>query len=97
MASPTGSWRLSSGERPIRRLRRPAGRLWSNSDFIKLWSGQSISEFGSHVSQLAIPWLAAVGLHASPLQFSLLGVLGFMPFILFALPAGVWVDRLPRR
>jgi MFS family permease len=81
----------------MRRLRRPTGGLWTNPDFIKLWAGQSISEFGSQVSQLAIPWLAAVGLHASPLQFSLLGVLGFMPFILFALPAGVWVDRLRRR
>ena len=49
------------------------------------------------MSQLAIPWLAAVELHASPLAFSLLGVLGFLPFILFALPAGVWVDRLRRR
>jgi MFS family permease len=64
---------------------------------MRLWTGQSISEFGSQVSQLAIPWIAAVGLHASPLAFSLLGVLGFLPFILFALPAGVWVDRLRRR
>jgi MFS family permease len=38
-----------------------------------------------------------VGLHASPFVFSLLGVLGFLPFILFALPAGVWVDRLRRK
>jgi len=79
------------------RLRRPAGALWSHPDFLKLWTGQSISELGSQVSQLAIPWLAAVGLHASPFAFSLLGVLGFLPFILFALPAGVWVDRLRRR
>ncbi len=79
------------------RLRRPTGRLWSHPDFLKLWTGQSISELGSQVSQLAIPWLAAVGLHASPIEFSLLGVLGFLPFILFALPAGVWVDRLRRR
>src|SRR5436305_11171468 len=78
------------------RLRRPTGALWSHPDFLKLWTGQSISELGSQVSQLAIPWLAAVGLHASPFAFSLLGVLGFLPFILFALPAGVWVDRLPR-
>jgi MFS family permease len=81
----------------MRRLRRPTGGLWSHPDFIKLWTGQSISELGSQVSQLAIPWLAAVGLHASPIEFSLLGVLGFLPFILFALPAGVWVDRLRRR
>src|SRR6476646_7887767 len=78
-------------------MRRPTGGLWSHPDFLKLWTGQSISELGSQVSQLAIPWLAAVELHASPLAFSLLGVLGFLPFILFALPAGVWVDRLRRR
>jgi MFS family permease len=64
---------------------------------MKLWTGQSISEFGSQVSALAIPWLAAVSLHATAFQFSLLGVVGFLPFIVFALPAGVWVDRLRRR
>src|SRR5512146_1359873 len=79
------------------RLKRPRGGLWEHADFLRLWAGQSISEFGSQVSQLAIPWLAAVGLHASPFAFSLLGVVGFLPFILFALPAGVWVDRLRRR
>src|SRR5438270_12715748 len=78
-------------------MRRPSGGLWSHPDFVKLWAGQSISELGSQVSQLAIPWLAAVSLHASPFAFLLLGVLGFLPFILFALPAGVWVDRLPRK
>ncbi len=77
-------------------MRRRSG-LWSHTDFLRLWTGQSISELGSQVSQLAIPWLAAVGLHASPIEFSLLGVLGFLPFIVFALPAGVWVDRLRRR
>jgi MFS family permease len=78
-------------------MRRPSGGLWSHRDFLKLWTGQSVSELGSVVSGLAIPLLAAFNLHASPFQFSLLGVLGFLPFILFALPAGVWVDRLRRR
>ena len=41
-------------------MRRPSGALWSHPDFVKLWTGQSISELGSQVSQLAIPWLAAV-------------------------------------
>ena len=76
---------------------RPRGGLWGHADFLKLWTGQSISEVGSQISALAIPWLAAVELDASPLQFSLLGVLSFLPFIVFALPAGVWVDRLRRR
>src|SRR5471032_693617 len=81
----------------LRKLRRPSGGLWEHRDFLKLWTGQSISEFGSQVSQLAVPWIAAVSLHASPIEFSILGMLGFLPFILFALPAGVWVDRLRRR
>jgi MFS family permease len=81
----------------MRRPSRPQGALWSHPDFLKMWTGQSISEFGSQISQLAIPLLAAVSLHASAFEFSLLGVLGFLPFIIFALPAGVWVDRLRRR
>jgi MFS family permease len=81
----------------MRRPSIPRDGLWANLDFVKLWSGQTVSEFGSAVSGLAIPWLAAKELNASPFEFSLLGVLGFLPFILFALPAGVWVDRLRRR
>ena len=38
---------------------RFTGRLWSHSDFLKLWTGQSISELGSHVS-LAL-WVGAIG------------------------------------
>jgi MFS family permease len=81
----------------MRKLHRPTSGLWNHRDFVKLWAGQSISEFGSQVSGLAIPLLAAKELHASPFQFALLSVVGFLPFILFALPAGVWVDRLRRR
>src|ERR671934_1514899 len=81
----------------LRRRLTPTGALWRHRDFVKLWTAQSISEFGSEVSRLAIPWIAAVVLHVSPFVFSLLGVLTFLPFIVFALPAGVWVDRLRRR
>jgi MFS family permease len=81
----------------MRRPSIPRGGLWANLDFVKLWTGQTVSEFGSAVSALAIPWLAAKELDASPFQFSAINVLEFLPFILFALPAGVWVDRLRRR
>jgi MFS family permease len=81
----------------MRRLPRPTGALWANADFLKLWTGQSISELGTQVSQLAIPIVAAVALHASPIVFSLIAVFGFLPFILFALPAGAWVDRMRRK
>ena len=45
----------------------------------------------------AVMIVAAIALHASPIVFSLLAVFGFLPFIIFALPAGAWVDRMRRR
>jgi MFS family permease len=71
--------------------------LWAHSDFLKLWSAQTISQVGSEVTQLGLPFAAVVVLHASALEVSLLGSAAIMPFVLFALPAGVWVDRLRRR
>ncbi len=81
------------------RLRRlvPRGGLWRHGDFIKLWTGQSISQFGSQVSQLAIPLVAIIALKATAFEVASLSTVEFMPFVLFTLPAGVWVDRLPRR
>jgi MFS family permease len=78
-------------------MRRPSGALWSHSDFMKMWTGQTISQFGSSISQLALPTIAIKLLHASPLAVAALGTVEFLPFLLFTLPAGVWVDRLPRR
>ncbi|HZT94366.1 MAG TPA: MFS transporter [Gaiellaceae bacterium] len=78
-------------------MRRPSGGLWAHRDFLKLWTGQTISEFGSQVSQLAIPWVALVTLNATAFEVASLGTVEFLPFVLFTLPAGVWVDRLRRR
>ncbi len=82
---------------PSRRLRRPRGGLWGHPDFIKLWAGQTISEFGTQVSQLAIPLVAVLALDATAFEVASLGTVEFLPFILFTLPAGVWVDRVSRR
>ena len=49
------------------------------------------------MSQLALPLVAILVLDASAFEVSLLAALEFLPFLLFALPAGVWVDRLRRR
>jgi MFS family permease len=78
-------------------MRKPTGPLWSHRDFLKLWTGQSISEFGSQISQLAIPWVALVTLNATAFEVASLGTVEFLPFVLFTLPAGVWVDRLRRK
>jgi MFS family permease len=68
-----------------------------NPDFAKLWTAATISLLGTQVSQIAIPFIAVLLLHVAPIQVALLGTLEFLPFLLFTLPAGVWVDRLPRR
>jgi MFS family permease len=71
--------------------------LWRHADFMKLWTGQSISVFGTAITQLALPLTAIVILKATPFEIGLLGTVEFLPFLLVGLPAGVWVDRLSRR
>jgi MFS family permease len=80
----------------VRRL-WPTGGLWRQGDFLRLWAAETVSQFGTQVSQLAIPLVAIIVLHASAFEVAALGAIEFLPFTLFALPAGVWVDRLPRR
>jgi len=75
----------------------PRGGLWRHADFLKLWSAETISVFGSQIGQLALPLVAILVLDASAFEVALLGTIAFLPFILFTLPAGVWVDRLRRR
>ena len=64
---------------------------------MKLWAGQTISEFGTPVSQIAIPWIAIKNLNESAFVVASLTTVQFLPFLLFTLPAGVWVDRVSRR
>jgi MFS family permease len=75
----------------------PTGGLWRHGDFLKLWSAETISQFGSTIDDIAFPLVAILVLDASAFEVAVLGTVLFLPFILFTLPAGVWVDRLPRR
>ena len=81
----------------MRRLGWPRGGLWRHSDFLRLWSAETVSQFGTQVSQLALPLTAVLVLDATAFQVAVLGTVEFLPFMLFTLPAGVWVDRLRRR
>ena len=71
--------------------------LWSNPDFVKLWSGQTISELGSRITREGIPLTAVLTLHAGTVQMGFLTALGGAAVLVFGLIAGVWVDRLRRR
>ncbi len=75
--------------------KRPS--LWGHADYRKLWSAATVSLMGTQVSQLAIPYIAAIVLGASVFQVALLGTVEMLPFILFTLPAGAWLDRVRRR
>ncbi len=87
---------IPSGESAARPVRDRLGLL-REVDFRRLWVGETISQFGSQVSLLAIPFIATVLLHATPFEVALLGALQFLPFLLFTLPAGAWLDRMRRR
>src|SRR5215207_9700293 len=73
------------------------GGLWRQADFRRLWAAQSASLFGSEITTLALPLIAVLALDATPVQMGLLAAAGTAPFLLCSLPAGVWIDRRPRR
>jgi MFS family permease len=70
-------------------------KLTKNTDFLKLWAGQTISSFGTMFGALALT--ALVYLDATPAEMGLLAAAQGLPVLLLALFAGVWVDRLRRR
>lgn len=76
--------------------RSPWGVLHER-DFRLLWIGETTSTLGTSVSQLALPLAAVVSLHASTFQVGQLTAAAWLPWLLIGLPAGAWVDRLPRR
>ena len=75
----------------------PAASLWRHRDFLLLWLGQSVSRLGDQFTGLAIPVIAVYVLAAKPLEMGFLGFAGTLPFLLFGLLVGVWVDRRGRR
>lgn len=75
-------------------LTLPAGDLLRDATYRRLWSSILISSFGGQVTMLALPLTAAVLLHASPTQMGLLTAMEIVPFVLFSLPSGVWLDRV---
>jgi MFS family permease len=66
-------------------------------DFGRVWAALSVSLLGTEITALALPLLAALTLGASALEMGVLAAAGQVPFLLFSLPAGAWIDRLPRR
>ncbi len=71
--------------------------LLANRDFVKLWTGQTVSLIGTQVTQFSMPLVAVLTLNATVLEVGILNALRFVPVLLLSLFAGVWLDRRRRR
>ncbi|MFE5582818.1 MFS transporter [Kitasatospora sp. NPDC056531] len=71
--------------------------MFAQRDFRLLWAGQTVSRLGSSVTTVALPLVAVLTLDAGPLATGLLTSAIWLPWLLFGLPAGVWVGRVSRR
>jgi MFS family permease len=77
-----------------RRCALPPGDLLRDAVYRRLWASILISSLGGQVTMLALPLTAAVLLRATPTQMGWLTAMEILPFVLFSLPAGVWLDRV---
>ncbi len=78
-------------------MRHYRAGLWSHRDFVNLWLGQTISNFGSGITGIALPLTAVLVLAATPVQMGILGAVNGVSVLAVGLFAGVLVDRVRRR
>ena len=71
----------------------PPRLLRENANFRRYYVGQSVSLLGDQIAGIALPLTAILTLDAGPGQVAALGVAFLIPNLLFALHAGVWIDR----
>lgn len=67
-----------------------------NRNYRLLFSAAAVSSLGDGISLLALPWLATLITRDATL-IALITAAGHLPWLIFALPAGVLVDRVDRR
>lgn len=65
-------------------------------DFWKFWAGQTISNLGSSFTGFALP-LLIYKLTGSAINLALAAAAAMLPYLLFGLILGAWVDRLNRK
>src|SRR5947209_19493908 len=73
-----------------------AQRKKLGSDFWKYWTGQTISNLGSSITLFALP-LLVFKLTGSALNLGITTAAEFVPYLLFGLLLGAWMDRVNRK
>jgi MFS family permease len=72
-------------------------RSWLLSgDFGRFWLGQTVSNLGSSFTFFALP-LLVFNLTGSPINLGITTAAEFVPYLLFGLVIGAWVDRVDRK
>ncbi|MEO3812772.1 MFS transporter [Sphaerisporangium sp. B11E5] len=66
--------------------------LWRDRRFLRFWAGQSVSQFGDRITELALPLIAVGALQASANEVAWLTALIWAPNLL-AIVLGAWVDQ----
>jgi len=81
------------------RMTSPVGPrdLWRRPMFRRFWVGESVSFLGNQITDLALPLTAVLLLGATADQMGILTATWYLPYLVFGLPAGVWIDRMRRR
>ncbi len=72
-------------------------RLRALPGFVRFWTADTVSEFGSYITTLALQVLVVVSLHGTATDVGLVNAGRWLPYLLFGLVAGVFVDRVRRR
>jgi len=70
--------------------------LWKNKDYLILFAGQTVSNLGTAIDQLAFP-LLILYVTNSPFMAGVGAMMFALPTFLFGLFAGAFVDRLNRK
>jgi len=71
--------------------------LRENTNFRRYFIGQAVSLIGDQITLIALPLTAVLALDATAGQMGVLLTAALVPNLIFALHAGVWIDRRGRR
>ncbi|MDF9278626.1 MFS transporter [Arthrobacter sp. EH-1B-1] len=72
-------------------------QLRRNPAFVQFWVASTVSDFGTYLTTVALSVLILVTLDGTALDQGAVNAARWLPYLLFGLLAGVWVDRFRRR
>ncbi len=72
-------------------------KLTGYPGYVRFWLASTVSDFGTYITTIAISVIIVVRLEGSAADVGLVNAARWLPYLLFGLLAGVWVDRHRRK